>query len=357
MGCYTKKKRITFVIGSMGSGGAERVISILANNYAEKGWSVDIIMLLNNKCYYKLNENIRVISISNEDKSRVLFFPKWIQMIRKYIKINSPDIVVSFIARINIITIISSLGLKCRVIISERTSPRNDGRSVFVRLLTKILYPSADRVIFQTESAKTYFSNKIQEKSLIIPNPVSVNVKASDIRKEKIVSVGRLRPEKNHHMLLKAFYKLKEVFPEYNLYIYGEGPLRSQIMKQIQEYNLSDSVFLPGNVTNIHERICDSEIFVLPSQHEGLSNALIEAMMMGLACISTNYEGASEIIKDGVNGLLVPLDDEEQMYIALHYLVLNKETSKKLGKEAKKSVEYMKQENILSIWENAIENK
>lgn len=352
-----KNRKITYIAGSMGSGGAERVISILANSYAKDGWEVDIIMLLNNICYYSLHENVKLIPMCNTTKARVLFFPVWIRSLRNYFIQNDPDIIVSFIARINLITIIASLGLNKRIIISERSNPKKDGRSIIIKFMTMVLYPLADKIIFQTRAAQLNFSSRIQKKSQIIPNPIVVESIAKENIDSIIVSVGRLRPEKNHRMLIEAFHKIKKDFPNYKLFIYGEGPLRIILNSQIKKLELEDSVFLPGNVTNIHERISNSEIFVLPSNHEGLSNALLEAMLMGLPCISTNYEGVSEIIEDGQNGIITPIDDVDSMYKSIRALIEDKKKARYLGKEANKSVQKMSIDYILPIWRNAINFK
>lgn len=354
MSSINDSNRITFIAGSMGSGGAERVISILANSYAEEGWKVDVIMLLNDTCYYKIHENIKLIPMCNGNVSRIFYFPRWIWNLRQYFIRNNPNVIISFIARINIITILAAIGLRKRIIISERSNPKKDGRSIWVRFATALLYPLADKIIFQTEAAQSNFSEKIKKKSLIIPNPISVNLRAMENRKEIIVSVGRLRPEKNHRMLINAFHRIRKDFPNYLLFIYGEGPLRDNLVSQIKQLDLLESVFLPGNVINVHEKISCAEIFVLPSQYEGLSNALLEAMMMGLPCISTDYDGASEIIKNGENGLLTPVNDEEEMYYAIRTLIRDKNKANHLGYKAKLSVDSMDVECVIQIWENII---
>lgn len=350
-----KGKRISFLIGSMRCGGAERVISILANSYSDSGWQVDILMLLDNQCAYKLRDNIRLIDISNGSKSRILYLPVWILKIRKYIKTVRPDKIVSFIGRINVIALMAGLGLGTDIIISERSNPMKDGRSLIAKIASYILYPRAKTIIFQTRAVQNCFPAYIREKGVIIANPVEVMMQACPNRSKKIVSAGRLSREKNHRMLIKAFSKIKAEHPDYCLYIYGEGPVRAELEKQIKRLKLSDTVFLPGVVENLHEQISDAEIFVLCSDYEGQSNALIEAMMMGLACISTRYEGVTELIQHGKNGLLVNTGDDEQLYRMINILIKDKEKALLLGRQGQKSVEYMKLENCLPVWRSCIE--
>lgn len=348
-------KRIAFVIGGMGCGGAERVISVLANSYADSGWQVDILRLLNRQCAYKLREDIRLIDFCNESKPRLIYLPVWIYKIRKYIKKTKPDKIVSFIGRINVIALIAGLGLGRDIIISERNNPKKDGRTFIVRLATYLLYPLAKKIIFQTKAEQGCFPAYIRKKSVIIPNPVKVQVYAAEKRNEKIVCAGRLTRAKNHRMLINAFAKVRAEHPDYRLYIYGEGPERANLEAQIKGLGLEGYAFLPGNVANLHEQIADAEIFVLSSYYEGLSNALLEAMMMGLPCISTRYEGAGELIRHGKNGLLVRPDDDEQLYRMLNILIKDKEKALQIGRQGQMSVEHMKTENCLPVWRSCIE--
>lgn len=351
------KKRIAFIIGSMRRGGAERVISILANSYAEKGWSVDILTLLDDSNDYVLNSTINVKLIFDEGQLRVKQILNWIFTIRKYVIKNKPDVIVSFIARINIITLLACFGLNKRIIISERNDPTADGRTRMVKVATNLLYPLANCIVFQTKWAQSCFFKKIQNKGVIIPNPIHVTSEASSIREKKIVAVGRLYEQKNHEMLIRVFKKVHDDYPDYKLYIYGEGKLREKLTKQVEELELINEVFLPGNILNIHDKIKDAEIFVLSSNYEGLSNALLEAMMMGLPCISTNCAGSNEVIKNGKNGLIIPIRDENELLEKIELLINDKKLSENISKEAKKIKKIYNSEKVLKDWEEIIENK
>lgn len=354
MNCKKNNKKITFVIGSMGRGGAERVISVLANSYAQKGWEVDILLLLNGKVDYILESNINIVRIYDENKSRISQLPKWIINIRRYVKKNNPDRIVSFIARINIITIISCIGLKKDIIVSERNDPMSDGRSRFIRILTNLLYPFINCVVFQTKFAQDCFSERVKKKSVIIANPITVNVEATKNKEKKIVSVGRLIEQKNHVLLINAFKKVHSKYPDYKLYIYGEGRLRTNLEKHINSLNMKEVIFLPGNVINIHEKISNAEIFVLSSNYEGLSNALLEAMTMGLPCISTNCSGIDEIIKDGFNGLLIPKGDEDLLTQSIIRLIEDIEIREKISRNAFEFSKQFDNEIIFEKWKETI---
>lgn len=348
-------KKITFILGSMGKGGAERVISILANAYAEKGWHVNIIMLLEDRCDYTLHPNVELIAFANKNISRIKQVPSWIIKIRKHVRQNKPDKIVSFVARINIITLLACAGLKSDIIISERNDPKSDGRSEIIRFSTYLLYPLSKKIIFQTKWAQSCFPKNIREKSRIIYNPISIACIAKKNNSKKIVTVGRLAEQKNHILLIDAFAKISEIHSEYTLHIFGEGNLRDLLRRKIHELNLQDRVVLEGNVSNIHERISDAEMFVLSSDYEGLSNALLEALMMGLPCISTDCAGSNEVIKDGVNGLLVPVKNLNLLANAIERIIKDKDLANLLSMNAEKDSIKFNSENVIEQWGEVIE--
>lgn len=352
-----KKERIVFIIGSMRKGGAERVISILSNNYADLGWNVDIITLLDSKIDYKLNLKINIINMSNNKRKNILQLPFWIINLRRYIKQNKPDKIVSFIGRINIVTLIATLGLNCDVFISERNDPKTEGRDIITKALTYILYPLANKTIFQTNHVKKQFTKKIQEKSIVIANPIIIEMEAKAIRNKKIVNVGRLIEQKNQMLLIDSFKEISEKNKEYELHIYGSGRLKKTLERRIDELKISSKVFLHGAVENVHDKISDAEIFVLSSNYEGLSNALLEAMMMGIPCISTSCAGSTEAIVNGENGILIPIGSKTHLVEALEKLISNPDCLKQLGIKSKETSQRYKNSEIFKIWRSIIESQ
>lgn len=346
-------KRIAFVIGSMGNGGAERVVSIIANAYAQQGWQVDILMLLSNQCTYKLDSRINLTDISGKRSSRVAKLPFWLKKIRNYARTQKPDIVVSFVARINIITQVALRHLDIPVIVSERNDPYKDGRGTLVNIMTKWLYPKAEAVVFQTKRAKSYFPTL--DNACIISNPIEVHSVRKDVLKNRIVTVGRLAEQKNQKMLIEAFAQVHEKCPDYTLDIYGEGHLRDSLQCLISEHQLDDCVLLKGNVSDIHEQISDAQLFVLSSDYEGLSNALLEAMMMGIPCISTNCAGSDEYIQNGYNGLLTDIGDRVALADAMEYMITHLDAANQMGEHAKEMSKSFAKPSIIKQWTDIIE--
>lgn len=351
------QKKIAFILGSMGRGGAERVISILSKNFAKCGWLTNICLLLFNKVDYSLDPTTRVFDFTGSVLSRLKRAPYWLRTLRSYIKREQPDVVVSFAARINILVLLASLGTKTKVIISERNDPSCDGRGIITKFFVRLLYPISKRIVFQTTRSLNYFPKSILKKGIVIPNPICVDCFASEVKKKKIVSVGRLTKQKNHALLIRSFAEVSKDFPEYELFIYGDGELLNELKMLSVNLEIDSKVHFEGNVPNLHEQIADAELFVLSSNYEGLSNALLEALMMGLPCISTNCAGSDEYIKNGVNGFIVPVNDIEKLQKAMKQILSDNMLKEKFSKQAKISSKKFTEKNVFFQWQQVIGEK
>lgn len=349
------KKKLIIFLGSLGRGGAERVISILAEHFRKLGWNVKIALLLFNRVDYEIHPDIEIIDLSGKIQSRAKRTPMWLREIRKLVKREKPDAVLSFAARINVLVLMACLGIKQKIVVSERNDPYMDGRSKYIDWCTNWLYPKAAKVVFQTKRAQGYF--KGLKNGTIIGNPITVKAEAEKDAERKIVTVGRLTPQKNQKMLISAFAALSAENPELKLEIYGEGELREALQKQIDEIGLTDKAVLMGNCPDVHQRIKGAELFVLPSDYEGLSNALLEAMMMGLPCISTDCAGSDEVIEDGVSGGLVPVGDEMALLEVMKDLLDDKNKQKALAEGAKQASKAFETDVILEKWVEVLEKE
>lgn len=229
---------------------------------------------------------------------------------------------------------------KAKIIVSERNDPRNFQGRTLTKVLSRWLMNRSDGFVFQTNDARNFYK-KFKSRSVVIPNPVAevpiveerlLNKK----RKKEIVTAGRLVPQKNHEMLIRAFGRVSEAFLEYKLIIYGEGNLKNTLIELCEELGISDRVVFPGAVNDLHKRIVNSELFVLSSDFEGMPNALMEAMAMGLTCISTDCPcgGPNDLIVDGENGYLIPVGDVEMCAEKMKEVLRDKEVSDLIGKRA-----------------------
>lgn len=353
--------RILFCTSSMGKGGAERVISILSNSFVKEN---DVHILINTKknIEYELNKKINVVEIDKKTyKNNVIRNIYRIIQTKKELKNIKPDIIVSFLPMPSFRVMIANRKLKIPIIISDRNNPKEEYKSKVCNKLMKWLYPKANGFVFQTEQQKEYFCEEIQNKSTIIFNPIKnefVNVENKNIEKleNTIITVGRLVEQKNQKMLIDAFSKVVSKHEGYILKIFGDGPLKEILEKQIEELNLKEKVILCGVTDDIKTELSKSKIFVLSSNYEGMPNALIEAMAMGCAVISTDCPcgGPRELIKSEKNGILIPIKNEKKLEKSINSLIESEEKIIEFGKKAKNIVGILKEENIIKKWDEYI---
>lgn len=347
--------KISFFIGGMRRGGAERVISILANDYCQRGWDVDIVLLLQNAVEYDLDSRIRIVDITKKSGGYLKNAPRWLGGIRKYLKERKPDRVVSFVGRINALVLTASVGMKLPIVISERNDPKHDGRGALMQWYCNRIYHRSKAIVYQNEHEKSCFSQSLEQKGCIIPNPVTV-IAEKEGSSTTVVTAGRLIEQKNQKVLVSAMSQVHKAHPDVKCRIYGEGNLRGPLQTQIEELGLPDVVTLEGNVKDIHARLSQCGIFALTSNFEGLSNALIEAMMVGLPCITTDYPGARELIEDGENGLVVPMNDADALAAAIVKLIENKDgCADALAKQGQAFADRFNAETVLNQWHAVIE--
>lgn len=323
-------------IGAFSFGGAERVMCRLANTFAEKyNDEVILVAVSKHEKTYDISPKVKVINgIPRKNELDAVI------KIRRILRIYQPDVVLSFLTHINIAVLVASIGLKTPVVVSERNDPKSIPPEKIKRVLRSIFYPFAAGYVFQTPDAKEFFGRKIQKKAAVIPNPLfldGVQQIPFEERRKEIVSVARFVRQKRQDLLIRVFAKLHEKYPEYTLHFYGDGE-QEVCRKLVGNLDLEEYVIFHGNVRNIKEVIRYSEIFVLTSEHEGMPNALMEAMGMGLACISTDCPcgGPRMLIENEKNGLLIPVNDEKKLRESLEKLLADKELKKELAQNAEK---------------------
>ncbi|MBO7577368.1 MAG: glycosyltransferase family 4 protein [Prevotella sp.] len=346
--------KIVFTLASLGSGGAERVVSLLANKMAEQGYQMEIICLKFNDVYYKLHPEVKVTLAMQQTKNRLTE----VFWLRKYIKQEKPDVVIAFTEGVYCFTIAALLGTKIPVIASERLDP--SAMTWKRNLLKRLLLPYADWLVVQTKTIKDYFPQTIQKKTSVIYNPVKDEALASSIEngkmkmdnseKPRIISVARLFPQKNQEMMIRVFAKIAEKYPDWKLVIYGEGPRRQSLQLTIDNLQLTERVLLPGRTEKVIDELQKSKIFCLSSDYEGMSNSMIEAICVGLPIISTKVSGTDELIRDGVNGLLVDIGDEQGMTDALEKLIQDEELMKQMGEANRKKASLFQIDTIVNEW-------
>lgn len=352
-------KRLLFLCHGAGNGGAERVITTLAGSFAELNYSVKLVTTNESNNDYVLNRKIKHEMIISNKRTSFLRSIDRILQLRNSIKSFKPECIISFSSISNMQAIVANIGLKSKLIISERTDPSRYPVSKIGKGLRKILYLLSERIVFQTNEAKAYFPKKIQDRSLIIPNPIRNDLPdpSTEKRENRIVGIGSLSEQKNWGIALEACKIFFNVHPEYKFYIYGEGPLRNNLQKEINRNEcLRNRVILYGFSSDVIERIVNARMYISSSDYEGISNAMLEALAVGVPAICTDCPvgGSRENIKNGINGLLVPVRNSKALSTAMIRLAEDEDLCIRISKNSIKIREQLKLEQIVDLWENEV---
>jgi len=352
-------KKILFVNGSLTNGGSERVMVKIANYLSSlDDYDVSMISIIDDEITYIPDDKIHLFFL-HEKKGRRNSKIERIKKIRKILKEVKPDYVISFLYNINIYSLISSIGICKNVIVSERNNPKF--RKFYIKFLEEFFYfLFAKKVVFQTDEVKNYYSKCVQSKSVVIPNPVDQEKQNMFNPKSKnIIAIGRLNEQKNFPLLLKSFALFSKKYSDYTLNIYGNGSLLDSLKKISQDLNIQDSVFFHGYDNDIKSKLSDSFIYVSSSNFEGISNSMLEALSLGIPTISTDSAGggARSVIKSFYNGILVPTNDVERLYLALCKVVEDKDFALELSKNAFETIRNYSTEKICNKWIELIGGK
>lgn len=351
--------RILFVIGPLERGGAERVVCNLSNELIKNN-EVLIATTISDKSDYYLDKRIKVISLDTCNRKN--FISKNIVRIinlKKIIKNYNIDFAISFLPEPSYRLMLVK-NKRVKTIISDRNDPNQEYRNIFKKILTNILYSRSDGFVFQTPDAKKYFSKKIQKRSTIIPNPINesflVEKPYTGKRTNRIVAVGRLTKQKNQDLLLEAFSFVHKKYNDYILEIYGEGELKKELQSHILSLGLEKSVILKGNSNQLYNDIYDAKMFVLSSDYEGMPNALMEAMALGIPCISTDCPigGPKFLIENKKNGLLIPTNNVTMLVDSIFKLIEDDNLSQEISLNCFNDSKKYNNNEINKMWERYI---
>ena len=356
--------KVAIINTSLRRGGSERVTVILAEHLNKIGVNTEIITIYKDEDEYSFPNNIkRHIVLNNEERKKNKFLKIFLsnKRIRNIIKERNIDTFIIMDLPLYTYSIPSTLFLDTRVIVSERNDPASYSGSKIIKISSRFLMKFADGFIFQTNDAKNFYGDFLKGRGTVIHNPfVGENIPEihTGVKDKEIVTMGRLYPQKNQKILIEAFFNIAKKIPDYRLVIYGEGPLREDLEKQIKRYKMEDRISLPGNFIDVHDRIKKAALFVMTSNFEGMPNALIEAMAMGIPCISTDCPcgGPRELIRNGVNGILIPVNDTKSLEVAMIKVLLDNDLSESISKNSIKIREELNVEKICNEWINYIDS-
>lgn len=339
-------KKVLFISGKLGGGGSERVLTLIANQLLKRGYDVSIITFCETDEPYENECPVTTLYFNN-------LFDQLIKL-RKSILKTAPDTIVAFEYHVGMKTILAASGLHCRMIVSERSDPNTLNSQPLKRMLRNYLYRFVDVLACQTDDARAYFPDSIQKKAHILCNPIKEGLPLWDYKQSEktIVNFCRLEPPKNIPLLIEAFSIVHEKYPDYQLWLFGNGTEHDIIEGIIKEKNLTQCIKLYPFCSNIHEIVRKCYMFVSSSDYEGISNSMLEALAMGMPIVCTDCPigGAHMFIKSGHNGILVPPKNTEALASAMMELIGNTQKTVNIATNAKKIYEQLSLDKITDKW-------
>ncbi len=346
---------VCIVTRSMQRGGCERVVQQLSAYLLRAGWGVHLLLTEDRPVEYAVPDGCRLTVIGTRSGNALA--NKWMQYraLRRLIVEQRPGVVLAMPEEIGIFTVLAMCGTGVPVVVSERNNPFVMPNKRITRLLRRIAYPLAAGLIFQTEGAAGFFPKRLQKKGVVLPNPLDASRLGAPWdgeREKRVVYVGRLEPQKNVPLLLHAFSDFLQRHPGWVLDLYGEGRQEAALRALADSLLPKEAARFFGSCGDVSDRIRTAGVFVLPSDYEGMPNALMEAMALGLPCIATDCPtgGPAALIEHGVNGLLVPVGDAPAMAAALGHLADEPVTANKLGESARRIAGRLAIDRVAAEW-------
>lgn len=368
--------RITLVIDSLGAGGAQRVMTSMARVWAEEGRKVTLITLDPAESdFFELHPAIERIAlgVSGESKNSAAALRNNMlrtRALRAAIAESRPDAVISFIDRTNVLTLLAVLGLRLKVIVSERVHPQFHSIGLVWAMLRRIIYPTASALVVQTQAIKQWAERLVtKEKIFVVPNPVlplgdpdreDVALRETvrsqlGFPKGTIIAIGRLTAQKGFDLLIRAFAKIASSHADWALVIVGEGEERNALQKLSSDLGISNRVHFLGVQKNAASLLANADLFIMPSRFEGFPNVLLEAMACGLPVISFDCpSGPGEIIRHQIDGLLVPPEDVGELANAMSELMMHPDERAGMGTKAKAVIERFCLDKIMQMWDDIL---
>jgi glycosyltransferase involved in cell wall biosynthesis len=359
--------KIAFHLNCLEQGGAERVVTNLANQFVENGYEVLIATEWYGENEFQTDTRVRRVHVGlrpgDEKKSRPMQFYLRVKHLRDFLKKEKPDILVPFARKALYRGLMAAYFMKMPVLISIRTDPAGHYEALSDKLQIPILFPRANGCVFQTEGAREFFAPRLQKNSRIILNPINpkyIGVPMPEKRTKTVVQSGRLVDFKNQPMLIRAFVEVHKKHPDYDLKIYGGDSFdgTKEILEQIiEENNAGDYVHLMGASDTLEKDLVDAALFAFTSDWEGLPNALMEAMALGLPIVATDCPcgGPRTIMTNEVDGLLIPIKDQKALEDGINRLIEDRDLAERLGCAARRIAQKANGQAVFEQWRDYME--
>ena len=354
-------KKVVFYIGSMQRGGAQRVMTNLLPHFLDAG---NDVLLVNDIVpsevipEYPIDSRVRRLYLGCPDDNIFGKYIKRVFRLRAILRHKKPDVAIAFMGSPNIRLIFASIGVKTKIVVSVRNDPNEEYGRGLKKIITNLIFSRADGIVFQTDDAKKYFSKRNQKKSRVIFNPVNrIFFDTSwNPSKKEIVVVGRLEKQKNPFLAIDAFLTIAENYPDYKLVFYGEGSLKKNLVEYIAKRNAESRIKLRGATDDVAKVLSESALYMMTSDFEGMPNALMEAMAVGIPAISTDCPcgGAASLINAPSQGVLVPVGDVYKLAEKIGLLIENIDLRNKMSIAAQKRAFEFRPEIVVEHWNDYI---
>lgn len=359
-------RKIALVIADLGPGGAQRVLIDLANAWTKQGFGVYLIVLhtTGKETIFAIEPLVRVISLNlghwptkSSFVMRLWRNVKKIARLRAQLKTLDPDTVISFIFATNVLTVLATRGLKAKLVISERNDPGNQSEGLFWDMARIFLYGLSDVVTANSNKALEHLSRYVQKSKLeYVPNPIRQFPAGANLDSTTpepfFLTIGRLHEQKAHDILLKAFRDFSKNHPKWYLELVGEGSLERTLKSLAHSLELTEKIHFRGRIENPRRFYERASVFIMPSRHEGMPNALFEAISFGVPTIISDHCGmANEILEHRVSALIVPKDDVKALADAMAEIVQNKDLARVIARNAYEIGQEYSLNSVLAKWD------
>lgn len=359
--------RIGFLISNLSAGGAERATSSLANYFSQHGHEVEIITFKDSDSFYTLEDKVTHLRLGFDEIAlslslkRIFGALKRMFKIRSFIKKRKLDVLIGMSFSMTWYTVFATKFTKTKSVGTERNNPYKYKATKINSFLRKFFYKFCDGYVFQTKKSSLFFTDKLKKRDIIIPNAIFnetvYKLTVPEKREKLICAVGRLNEQKRFDILIDAFASIAEKIPEHRMIIFGEGDLRKELEERVASYSLEERIFLPGTDPEAVKIVNHADVFVLSSDLEGMPNVLMEAMAMGVPCVSTRCDmGPEELIENEKNGLLVDVGSTQQIAQAMFGIIKNPDLSEKLSSNARELIRTHSIDAISEKWLNFLKS-
>ncbi len=353
---------IAIVTAALGAGGAERVVSLMTGAWAVKGHRVTIITFdeVGAPIFHPLDPKVELQRLGITRSGGAVAVARTLlqrcRMLRRTLDTLRPDVTISFLTKINVLTLIANLGRDRFVVVSERNNPRLQRASRLWTLALACLHWRADVIVMQTQASLECLGKEARRRAVVIPNPITIGLPARQERSHRVLAAtGRLTWQKGFDLLLNAFAHIADRHPGWRLVIWGEGDARADLERQVEECGLTGRVSLPGNSGSPEEWVGQADAFVLSSRYEGFSNALGEAMAAGLPAVAFDCPySPADLIHHDEDGLLVANGDVTALAEALDRLLGDEALRDRLSSAARGKAERYRPEAVVAQWERVL---